>query len=144
MGQKQKQLAKNNFKTLVDKITNKKNWKTRFTKIKTFIQQNQRALSQQLSGQGGHNLEEYINNGKNQMFNLILALYAGENEEMIFKDLDLLYEKYPADLEFYIPQLCTYLFHFSNRDDNQNGNQVASDDLKAISEEIESQSENQN
>jgi len=37
------------------------------------------------------------------MFNLILALYAGENEEMIFKDLDLLYEKYPADLEFYIP-----------------------------------------
>jgi hypothetical protein len=37
------------------------------------------------------------------VFNLILALYAGEDEDEVFKDLDLLYRKYPREVEFYIP-----------------------------------------
>jgi hypothetical protein len=48
-----------------------------------------------------------------------LALYAGEDEEEVFKDLDLIYQKYPREFEFYIPQLCTYLFHFESNEDNQ-------------------------
>ena len=101
--------AKENLKDLVDKIIDKKNWKQRWSKIKTFIHTNQKALSQQL---GGANLDDYYQNEKNQIFNLILALYAGEDENEVFRDLDLIYSKYPRDFEFYIPQLCTYLFHF--------------------------------
>jgi len=48
-----------------------------------------------LSGVGGINVDDYLNNEKNQIFNLILALYAGENEQQIFRDLDLLYNKHP-------------------------------------------------
>ena len=56
-----------------------------------------------MAGATDFNVDEYYNNEKNQIFNLILALYAGENEIEIFKDLDALYDKYPAELEFYIP-----------------------------------------
>jgi hypothetical protein len=71
--------------------------------VKTFIEKNQKALSQQLIGANGRTINWDQYNGKSQTFTLILALYAGENEEMIFKELDELYSKYPADLEFYIP-----------------------------------------
>ena len=44
---------------------------------------------------------------------MILALYAGEDQQEVFNDLNNLYKKHPREVEFYIPQLCTYLFHFS-------------------------------
>jgi hypothetical protein len=44
------------------------------------------------------------------VFSAILALYAGEED--VFSELNSLYDKYPSEVEFYIPQLCTYLFHF--------------------------------
>jgi hypothetical protein len=70
-------------------------------------------LAQQLSGGQGGKLEAYLADEKNQVFTVILALYAGEDEKEVFADLDNLYKKHPAEVEFYIPQLCTYLFHFS-------------------------------
>ena len=63
-------------------------------------------------GEGGK-LEAYLADEKNQIFTAILALYAGENETEIFKDLNELHKKHPREVEFYIPQLCTYLFHFN-------------------------------
>ena len=56
---------------------------------------------------------DYMSHEKNQIFTLILALYAGEDEQEVFRDLDILYQRHPREVEFYIPQLCTYLFHFS-------------------------------
>ncbi len=44
---------------------------------------------------------------------MIVALYAGEDEAEVFRALDVLYQRHPREVEYYIPQLCTYLFHFS-------------------------------
>ena len=46
MEEQKKLNAKQNLKDLVDKIIDKKNWKQRWSKIKTFIATNQKALSQ--------------------------------------------------------------------------------------------------
>lgn len=51
---------------------------------------------------------------RNDVYNAILALYAGDDDHEVFEDLDALCEKFPLEVEFYIPQLCTYLFHFNN------------------------------
>ena len=84
---------------MLAKIVTKQRWKKRLYQIKSFIRKN---LSR--DGTNGENyLRLYFKNEYNQIFNLILALYAGENKELIFKDLDGLYEEYPEDLEFYIP-----------------------------------------
>ena len=45
MEQQKKLIAQTNFKGLVDKIMDKKNWRQRWSKIKTFIQNNRSALS---------------------------------------------------------------------------------------------------
>ena len=47
------------------------------------------------------------------VFSVVMALYAGEENDYVFEQLDELVEKYPLEVQFYIPQLCTYLFHFS-------------------------------
>jgi len=46
------------------------------------------------------------------VFNAILALYGGEEDDDVFSDLYILFENYPQEIEFYVPQLCTYLLHF--------------------------------
>jgi hypothetical protein len=46
---------------------------------------------------------DYAAHEKNQIFTLIMALYAGEDENEIFGELDQLYEKHPREVEFYIP-----------------------------------------
>ena len=48
-------------------------------------------------------LEAYLADEKNQIFTVILALYAGEDEQEVFKDLNNLYQKHPKEVEFYIP-----------------------------------------
>lgn len=63
MEQMKKAIAKNKFKHLVKTIIDKKKWKDRFTKIKVFIDKNQKALSQQLGS--GKDLEDYLKNEKN-------------------------------------------------------------------------------
>ena len=42
--QHKKQLTQEHFKNLVDKIIDKDNWKTRWSKIKTFVHNNQVAI----------------------------------------------------------------------------------------------------
>jgi hypothetical protein len=32
-----------------------------------------------------------------------MALYAGDEEEEVFSELNALYERYPQEIEFYIP-----------------------------------------
>lgn len=88
--QEKKMLAKNEFKKLLDKITDKNNWKNRWGKVKQFIEQNKQALAQ-LARQEHSEQGDYITHEKNQIFTLIMALYAGEDEQEIFRDLDILY-----------------------------------------------------
>jgi hypothetical protein len=40
---------------------------------------------------------------RRMVFNTILALYAGEDEEEALAELDHLFEKCPKEIEFYIP-----------------------------------------
>ena len=101
MEQQRKSLAQTNLKGLVDQIIDKNNWKQRWGKIRTFIESNRAALAQQLSG--GGKLEAYLADEKNQVFTVILALYAGEDVKEVFDDLNALYKKYPQEVEFYIP-----------------------------------------
>ena len=55
---------------------------------------------------------------KSEIFNVIMALYAGEDQNEVFSQLNALADRYPDEIEFYVPQLCTYLFHFSREDEN--------------------------
>jgi hypothetical protein len=43
-----------------------------------------------------------------------LALYAGEDLDVVIEQLDSYADRNPDEVGFYIPQLCTYLFHVSN------------------------------
>ena len=72
---------------------------------------------------------------KNQIFTLIMALYAGEDEHEVFRDLDVLYQRHPREVEFYIPQLCTYLFHFSQNRLERKNSEVGSAAAPAIQKE---------
>ena len=40
---------------------------------------------------------------RDDVFNALLALYAGDEEDEIFSELNQLYESYPEEVEFYIP-----------------------------------------
>ena len=62
------------------------------------------ALAQLANNQEkGSEHADYVAHEKNQIFNLIMALYAGENEHEVFRDLDVLYQRHPREVEFYIP-----------------------------------------
>lgn len=107
-------MAKVEFKKLIERITDKKNWKQRWGKVKQFIETNRNALAH-LGNKDQNDTGDFAAHEKNQIFTLIMALYAGEDESQIFTDLDHLYQRHPREVEFYIPQLCTYLFHFTNQ-----------------------------
>ena len=53
---------------------------------------------------------------KESIFNAIMALYAGEDLDIVIEQLDSYADKNPEEVGFYIPQLCTYLFHVSLND----------------------------
>ena len=80
-------MAKQEFKRLIEKITDKKNWKQRWGKIKQFIETNKQALAQ-LAKQEQSDMDDYAAHEKNQIFTLIMALYAGEDQNEIFGELD--------------------------------------------------------
>ena len=40
---------------------------------------------------------------RDDVFNTILAMYSGDEEEEVFSELNGLYERYPSEVEFYIP-----------------------------------------
>ena len=88
------------FKKILDDVLDKKNWQEKWKKIKDFVKKKGIKGQSQVSE-------------RDQVFNAILALYAGDEEDEVFSELAILYEKYPEEVEFYVPQLCTYLFHFN-------------------------------
>ena len=49
-----------------------------------------------------------------------MALYAGEEHDRVFRELNIMADRYPAEVEFYVPQLCTYLFSFTTDSDKEN------------------------
>jgi hypothetical protein len=51
----------------------------------------------------GANEFNSLNNEQNYVFNLILALYADEDQKEVFQELDKVYEYNPGEVEFYIP-----------------------------------------
>jgi hypothetical protein len=72
----------------------KDKWQEKWTKIKQFVRKKQTGSRDE----------------KDDVFSAVLALYAGEED--VFSELNALYDKHPQEVEFYVPQLCTYLFHF--------------------------------
>ena len=46
-------------------------------------------------------------------------MYAGEENDQVFRELKILADRYPVEVEFYVPQLCTYLFHFTTDGDRE-------------------------
>ena len=72
---------------------------------------------------------------------MILALYAEEDEEQVYRDLDLMQQKYPREFEFYIPQLCTYLFHFEGGADEEEDKALEIGSPVKEEEQIQSTSE---
>lgn len=41
--------------------------------------------------------------GKSDIFNIIVALYAGEDLDDVFQELRLMADCYPCEVEFYVP-----------------------------------------
>ena len=66
--------------TLFSNLTHQ-NWKEKWEKIKDFVKNKK--------NKGGKHSE------RDEVYNAILALYAGDDEEEVFSDLTVLYEKYP-------------------------------------------------
>jgi hypothetical protein len=50
-----------------------------------------------------NNDDNHFNDEQNYVFNLILALYADEDQKEVFHELDKIYAYNPAEVEFYIP-----------------------------------------
>ena len=46
-------------------------------------------------------------------------MYAMEESDQVFRELKILADRYPVEVEFYVPQLCTYLFHFTTDGDRE-------------------------
>ena len=60
-----------------------------------------------------------------------MALYAGEDQNEIFAQLNALADRYPDEIEFYVPQLCTYLFHFSREEEDDQWQLIKEEKLLA-------------
>lgn len=62
----------------------------------------------------GKDSSAHSNSEKDTIFNALLALYAGEDLDLVIEQLDSFADRFPEEVGFYIPQLCTYLFHVSS------------------------------
>lgn len=83
MEQEKKRLTQSQFKGLVEQIIDRRNWKQRWTTIKTFINQS--------SNQGSSAAQIRDRNQQSAVYSLVLALYAGEEIEEVFNQLDIQY-----------------------------------------------------
>jgi hypothetical protein len=79
-----------NFKKILDEVLDKKNWQEKWKKIKDFVKKKR--------GKGYAQMSE-----RDDVFSAILALYAGDEEEEVFSELARLYERFPEEIEFYVP-----------------------------------------
>lgn len=48
-----------------------------------------------------------------------MALYAGEDLDIVIEQLGSFADRNPDEVDFYIPQLCTFLFHVSQQDSRE-------------------------
>jgi len=85
MQQKKKKNIKLAFKNVLSKIVSNQNWKSRWNKLKSFV-----TSKQNMKNSADSRLSE-----RNAVFQLILALYAGEDTKLVFTQLEILAEKYP-------------------------------------------------
>lgn len=108
-----KQKQKITFQKILDDVLNKDKWSEKWKKIKQFVKK-----------KGGKDGSARSHPEKDDVFNAILALYAGDEEHEVFSELNMLYEQYPSEVEFYIPQLCTYLFNFEDSIAQQKGSAI--------------------
>jgi hypothetical protein len=74
-------------------VLDKEKWQGKWRKIKDFVKNKKRD-----DGKG-----QSVGSERDQVFNALLALYAGDDEEEVFSELNGLYERYPQEIEFYIP-----------------------------------------
>ena len=65
-------------------------------------------------------MQHQLASNKADIFNVILMLYAGEDHDQVFRELKVMADRYPREVEFYVPQLCTYLFHFTTDGEREN------------------------
>ena len=78
---------------ILDDVLDKEKWQGKWRKIKDFVKNKKRD-----DGKG-----QSAGSERDQVFNTLLALYAGDDEEEVFSELNGLYERYPQEIEFYIP-----------------------------------------
>ena len=84
-----RQKPKITIQKILDEVLDKKKWEEKWLKVKAFVKKKK-------SKAGMHS-------ERDDVFNAILALYAGDDEDDVFTELAGLYEKYPSEIEFYIP-----------------------------------------
>ena len=80
---------------ILDDVLNKDKWRGKWKKIKNFVKNKRRNGEADDGAQGRPERDD--------VFNTILAMYAGDEEEEVFSELNGLYERYPSEVEFYIP-----------------------------------------
>lgn len=67
-------------------MLDKGKWQEKWKKIKAFVKNKKGSRDEKADG---------ILNQRDDIFNALLALYAGDDEEEVFADLNVLYERYP-------------------------------------------------
>ena len=68
---------------ILDDVLNKDKWRGKWKKIKDFVK-----IKKNKDGSRRHS-------ERNDVFNAILALYAGDEEDEVFTELSILYKRYP-------------------------------------------------
>ena len=70
---------------ILDDVLNKDKWQSKWKKIKDFVKNKKR----------DDGLGENMRSERDDVFNTLMALYAGEDEEEVFSELNGLYERFP-------------------------------------------------
>ena len=71
------------FQRILDDVFDKHKWQAKWKKIKDFVK-----IKKNKDGSRRHS-------ERNDVFNAILALYAGDEEDEVFTELSILYKRYP-------------------------------------------------
>ncbi len=67
----------------MDDVLNKDKWQSKWKKIKDFVKNKKKDNDSQVGSE------------RDDVFNTLLALYAGDEEEEVFAELNTLYERFP-------------------------------------------------
>lgn len=68
---------------ILDDVLNKDKWQSKWKKIKDFVKNKKKESDKQMGSE------------RDDVFNTLLALYAGDEEEEVFAELNSLYERFP-------------------------------------------------